>query len=89
MTSLGELYRRGYEIDWDGFNRPYRRSRISLPTYPFERQRFWLDDDRTAEPPRDRSAPMRESLAGERLRSALPESQFEARYGLNSVPLSR
>ena len=84
MTSLGELYHRGYEIDWDGFNRPYRRSRISLPTYPFERQRFWLDGDRTAF-----SRPQRANageLAGERLRSALPESQFEARYGLNLLP---
>ncbi len=86
MTSLGELYRRGYEIDWDGFNRPYRRSRISLPTYPFERQRFWLDDDRTAETASRPQRPNEGGLAGERLRSALPESQFEARYGLTLFP---
>jgi acyl transferase domain-containing protein/surfactin synthase thioesterase subunit/acyl carrier protein len=84
MTTLGELYRRNYEIDWDGFNRPWRRSRISLPTYPFARQRFWLDGDRTAFS-RSRRANA-EELAGERIRSALPESQFEARYGLNLHP---
>ena len=84
MTSLSELYRRGYEIDWDGFNRPWRRSRISLPTYPFERQRFWLDGDRSAVL-RSRRANAEEP-AGERLRSALPESQFEARYSLNLLP---
>jgi acyl transferase domain-containing protein/surfactin synthase thioesterase subunit/acyl carrier protein len=84
MTSVSELYRRGYEIDWDGFNRPYRRSRISLPTYPFERQRFWLDGDRAAFS-RSQRANAGE-FAGERLRSALPESQFEARYGLNLLP---
>jgi acyl transferase domain-containing protein/surfactin synthase thioesterase subunit/acyl carrier protein len=86
MTSLGELYRRGYEIDWDGFNQPNRRRRISLPTYPFERQRFWLDDDRTTgfSPRSSRSGDG--GLAGERLRSALPESQFEARYGLKLLP---
>ena len=26
LTSLGELYRRGFDIDWDGFNRPYPAS---------------------------------------------------------------
>ena len=86
MTSLAEVYRRGYEIDWDGFNRPYRRSRVSVPTYPFERQRFWLDDDRMTGRSL-RSRPSNEAgLAGERLRSALPESQFEGRYGLNLFP---
>ena len=40
LTSLGELYRRGYDVDWDAFNRPYPRPRVSLPTYPFERRRF-------------------------------------------------
>src|SRR5262249_58645451 len=45
LASLGELYRRGYEVDWEGFNRPYPRRRVPLPTYPFERQRFWTDGE--------------------------------------------
>jgi acyl transferase domain-containing protein/surfactin synthase thioesterase subunit/acyl carrier protein len=85
MTSLRELYRRGYEIDWDGFNRPYPRRRISLPTYPFERQRFWLDDDRTTGSFPRSSHSEEEGPAGERLRSALPEIQFEATYGLKQL----
>jgi acyl carrier protein len=32
----------GIEPDWNGVHRHERRSRVSLPTYPFERQRFWL-----------------------------------------------
>jgi acyl transferase domain-containing protein/surfactin synthase thioesterase subunit/acyl carrier protein len=86
MTSLGELYCRGYEIDWDGFNAFNRRRRISLPTYPFERQRFWLDDDRTAGFSPRSSHSKDCGLAGEHLRSALPESQFEASYGLKVLP---
>jgi acyl transferase domain-containing protein len=43
LTSLGELYRRGYDVDWQAFNRPRPRRRVSLPTYPFERRRFWLE----------------------------------------------
>src|SRR5262249_35801803 len=34
LTSLGELYRRGYDVDWENFNRPSARRRVSLPTYP-------------------------------------------------------
>ena len=86
LTSLGELYRRGYEIDWDGFNQPYRGSRISLPTYPFERQRFWLDDDGAADAASRSQRPNEAEPAGVRLRSALPESQFEARCGLELSP---
>ncbi|MGA3190712.1 MAG: beta-ketoacyl synthase, partial [Bryobacteraceae bacterium] len=43
LESLGALYVRGTEVDWAGFDKPYERRRVSLPTYPFERQRYWLD----------------------------------------------
>jgi acyl transferase domain-containing protein/surfactin synthase thioesterase subunit len=78
LTSLGELYRRGYDVDWDAFNRPYPRRRVSLPTYPFERRRFWIEADASA-----RSAgPLSDGLTGIRLRSALPDAQFESAYSL-------
>ena len=48
LTSLGELYRRGYDVDWVRFNRPPRHRRVSLPTYPFERHRFWIEGDASA-----------------------------------------
>jgi len=43
LASLGGLYVRGVEVDWAGFDRPYTRRRVSLPTYPFERQRYWIE----------------------------------------------
>ena len=43
LQSLGELYVRGASIDWSGFDRDYQRRRVALPTYPFQRQRYWLD----------------------------------------------
>jgi FkbH-like protein len=33
----------GVELDWAAFDGRARRQRLSLPTYPFQRQRFWLD----------------------------------------------
>ncbi|MGC2331289.1 MAG: SDR family NAD(P)-dependent oxidoreductase, partial [Candidatus Acidiferrales bacterium] len=41
--SLGRLYERGAEIDWEGFDKGYGRERVALPTYPFQRQRYWID----------------------------------------------
>ncbi len=43
LQSLGELYVHGAPIDWAGFDRDYPRRRIQLPTYPFQRQRYWFD----------------------------------------------
>jgi acyl transferase domain-containing protein len=43
LDSLAALYLRGVEVDWRGFDAPYRRRRLPLPTYPFQRQRHWVD----------------------------------------------
>jgi len=43
LQSLGELYVRGVPIDWLGFDRDYPRRRVALPTYPFQRQRYWFE----------------------------------------------
>ena len=81
LASVGELYTRGYELDWDGFNAAHPRRRISLPTYPFERQRYWLENDTGTQSRGTASNGV--SLTGQRLRSALPETQFEAVYSLS------
>ncbi len=39
--SVAQLYVEGQPVNWSGFDRGYRRSRVVLPTYPFERQRYW------------------------------------------------
>src|ERR1043165_4161731 len=41
LKSLGELYVRGYEVDWQGYYQEKKYQKISLPTYPFQRKRFW------------------------------------------------
>jgi acyl transferase domain-containing protein/acyl carrier protein len=43
LNTLGQLWLSGVEIDWSKFYESERRYRLPLPTYPFERQRFWLD----------------------------------------------
>ncbi|ODT76869.1 MAG: polyketide synthase [Nitrosomonadales bacterium SCN 54-20] len=39
---LGKLWLAGVDIDWGSFYAGERRRRISLPTYPFERQSYWI-----------------------------------------------
>jgi acyl transferase domain-containing protein/NADPH:quinone reductase-like Zn-dependent oxidoreductase/acyl carrier protein len=43
LNSLGRLYVHGVEVDWAEFDRGYSRCKVSLPTYPFERERFMVD----------------------------------------------
>ena len=43
LQSLGELYVRGVKVDWLGFDQDYHRNKVILPTYPFQRQRYWIE----------------------------------------------
>jgi acyl transferase domain-containing protein/NADPH:quinone reductase-like Zn-dependent oxidoreductase/acyl carrier protein len=43
LTSLKALYDRGLEIDWAEFDRDYSRQRLAVPTYPWQRQRYWVE----------------------------------------------
>lgn len=45
--SVSQLWLAGGSIDWPRLYVGERRSRVPLPTYPFERQRYWVDADRT------------------------------------------
>ena len=44
IGALGRLFVAGVDIDWGGFQGNARRRRVPLPTYPFERQRYWIDE---------------------------------------------
>jgi phthiocerol/phenolphthiocerol synthesis type-I polyketide synthase E len=42
LNAVGKLWANGVEVDWCAFHRTEQRSRVSLPTYPFERQTYWV-----------------------------------------------
>jgi amino acid adenylation domain-containing protein len=46
LGALGRAWLAGVAIDWERFGDGdgVRRRRVSLPSYPFERRRFWLAD---------------------------------------------
>ncbi|WP_216595498.1 polyketide synthase [Myxosarcina sp. GI1] len=43
MQAIGQLWLSGVAIDWQSFYANKKCSRLPLPTYPFERQRYWID----------------------------------------------
>jgi acyl transferase domain-containing protein len=43
IESLGRLWMEGVDVHWKGYYHKERRYRVPLPTYPFERERFWIE----------------------------------------------
>jgi len=43
LNALGKLWLVGIQVDWSGFYAGSQRHRLPLPTYPFERQRYWIE----------------------------------------------
>ena len=43
LSALGSLWMAGIAVDWKRLYTRERRWRVPLPTYPFERKRFWID----------------------------------------------
>ena len=43
LGSLAELFTLGIQINWSGFYQDYKYNRLILPTYPFQRERYWFE----------------------------------------------
>jgi acyl transferase domain-containing protein/acyl carrier protein len=41
LSAVGRLWLAGVKVDWKGFHATESRRRVPLPTYPFERERYW------------------------------------------------
>jgi phthiocerol/phenolphthiocerol synthesis type-I polyketide synthase E len=46
LGALGRLWLAGVTPDWAAFHDGERLNRVPLPTYPWERQRYWIDAPR-------------------------------------------
>jgi acyl transferase domain-containing protein/acyl carrier protein len=83
LTSLQALYHAGLPVSWKGFDADYSRRKVQLPTYPFQRERFWFEAnrDRSEQLPATRfpEQPAAHQLLGTPLRSpALQQTVFQA-----------
>jgi myxalamid-type polyketide synthase MxaB len=90
LGSLAQLVTYGIQPDWEGFDRDYPRYRWPLPTYPFQRQRFWISQAERFSQGRaapENSALIIHPLLGRRLRSALNAVQFENTLKVEDMPI--
>ncbi|CAM2068430.1 SDR family NAD(P)-dependent oxidoreductase [Sulfidibacter corallicola] len=73
---LGTLYTRGAGIDWRAFHDHRGGRKVRLPTYPFDRKRFWLRENRG-----NALGPASHALLGRRLPIARDRAVFLAEIG--------
>lgn len=50
LGSLGKLWERGIAVNWDAFYSEEPKRTIPLPTYPFERKRYWIEPTPATQP---------------------------------------
>ncbi len=43
QATVAQLWSAGVTVDWSSFYQSEQRSRLALPTYPFQRQRCWVE----------------------------------------------
>ncbi len=46
LNNLGQMWLAGLEINWSAFYGEEPHYRVPLPTYPFERKRYWVEPSR-------------------------------------------
>ena len=47
MSFLAALHAHGVAVDWESFLAPHEPRLVELPTYAFQRERYWLEDPGT------------------------------------------
>ncbi|MGB3201843.1 MAG: type I polyketide synthase [Nodosilinea sp.] len=77
LYRLSELYTAGVAINWAKFDGGRWRQRVQLPTYPFQRQRFWFQspEREMAAASSDNARPLLEILSG---KEQIPKEQVKA-----------
>jgi acyl transferase domain-containing protein/acyl carrier protein/ubiquinone/menaquinone biosynthesis C-methylase UbiE len=50
LDGLSTLFVRGVDLEWTSLHATCRRKRVALPTYPFQRGRYWLEQKKTGSP---------------------------------------
>lgn len=65
LTAMQKLWLTGVELDWKQLPRTTEPRRVPLPTYPFERERFFIDRNAPSAAPTPAAAPASQPGLGE------------------------
>ncbi len=88
LDTLATLFVQGVNIDWKAFDSGCTRRRVGLPTYPFERQSYWVGEPGHITPgmmngvwlqqgPQTATGPLLHPLLGRRIAAPIAERIFE------------
>ncbi len=88
LESLAVLYGYNARVDWQGFEQGYSRAKVTLPGYPFQRQRYWLTESSpqtrrlspAAAPPGRLQPPAGHPFLGEQVHSVVTARSQEVLY---------
>jgi acyl transferase domain-containing protein len=86
-AALGRLWLAGLELSGRRLFAGERRRRVPLPTYPFERQRYWIEPGPAAAPPagREEAEASRRGAAAPHPRPELPTAYVAPECGLEAA----
>ncbi len=84
------LYMAGVDLDWKAMTEAWPFRRVPLPTYPFQRKRFWFTDKQTNAHTRSQPLPSQTAAAsvhpllGARLRTRSVAATFQCELDIRS-----
>ncbi|NES18400.1 MAG: SDR family NAD(P)-dependent oxidoreductase [Symploca sp. SIO3E6] len=85
LSSLGQLYVQGAKVNWVRFDQNDNREKVVLPTYPFQRERYWVETNNNFLKKQYLSrAKNLHPLLGKRLNCAGEQQIFESLLGEDS-----
>jgi acyl transferase domain-containing protein len=87
QSAVAEAFTSGAALDWNSTFRHRQGNKVSLPTYPFERQRYWIaEEDFASQGPRPTTTrPLESALhgpAGLQLNASIPIFERELAWPL-------
>jgi len=88
LESLATLEINGIKIDWESFHAPFAGEKVVLPTYPFQRQRYWapaLDEQRKSRQPMKQRGKAVHPLLGQAVELA-NQTTYEQILSLEALP---
>ena len=79
---LVALYLAGHNVNWTAVHADASWRRMPLPTYPFQRKRHWIEDDKIHTEQVWIALEQPHPFAGTRINSVTKDARYEARYGV-------
>ncbi len=73
MNALGALWVAGVQPNWAALYPGVQRQRVSLPTYPFERKRYWIETTASVPSPASESVVAQQGIPAAPAQVTVPE----------------